>query len=121
MGRERPGSLLHLWRGRRVEIPQQARPGPHMQSTPGKKERCPSIVVAFLFILRSYFFSRAGGGGRLRVLRQAAAGYTLLGSQLLRGVRQRGRDDVRGRNAHVLLPGKGLICIIQHQFSLGMT
>lgn len=47
----------------------------------------------------------AGGGGRLRVLCQTAAGDAVLGSQLLRGVRQRRRHDERGRVPHVLLPG----------------
>ena len=37
-----------------------------------------------------------GCGGRVRVFREAAAGDALLGAQLLRRVRQRRRDDVRG-------------------------
>ena len=40
----------------------------------------------------------------LRVFRQAAAGHRLLGAQLLRRVRQRGCDDERRREPHVLLP-----------------
>jgi hypothetical protein len=48
----------------------------------------------------------SGGGGRLRVLCQAPAGDSLLGAQLLRRVRQCGRNDERGRDAHVLLPGR---------------
>lgn len=50
-------------------------------------------------------FAPPGGGRRLRVLRQTAAGDPVLGSQLLRRVRQRRRHDERGRNPDVLLPG----------------
>jgi len=46
----------------------------------------------------------AGGGGRVRVLRPAAAGDHLQRAQLLRRVRQRGRHDERRRDAHVQLP-----------------
>ena len=45
-----------------------------------------------------------GCRGRLRVLRQASAGHTLLRTQLLRRVRQRGRHDERRRDPHVLIP-----------------
>jgi hypothetical protein len=48
----------------------------------------------------------SGGGGRLRIFRQAAAGYPLFGAKLLRGIRQRGRNDVGRRDANVLIPGK---------------
>lgn len=47
----------------------------------------------------------SGRRGRLRVLRQAAAGDHLLRPELLRRVRQRRRHDERGRDPHVLLPG----------------
>ena len=50
----------------------------------------------------------AGGGGRLWVLRQAAARDSLLRPQLLRGVWQRRGNDVCGRDTDVLLPGKNL-------------
>lgn len=48
--------------------------------------------------------SASSGGRRLRVLRQAATCDTFLSAELLRRVRQRGRNDVRGRNVNVLLP-----------------
>ena len=47
----------------------------------------------------------AGCGGRLRVLRAAAARDDLLRAQLLRRVRQQRRDDVRRREPDVLFPG----------------
>ena len=48
----------------------------------------------------------SGGGRRLRVLCAAPSCDSLLGAELLRGVRQRGGHDERGRHAHVLFPGK---------------
>lgn len=58
-----------------------------------------------------------GGRGRLRVLRQAAAGDAVLGAQLLRRIRQCRRHDDGGLVADVLVPGKwefgvwGLWCV----------
>ena len=57
-----------------------------------------------LIFLTSFLLILPGRRGRLRVLRQAATGHALLRAQLLRGVRQRGRHDVRRRDAHVLIP-----------------
>uniref|UniRef100_A0A6I8P3V0 Serine/threonine-protein phosphatase n=1 Tax=Ornithorhynchus anatinus TaxID=9258 RepID=A0A6I8P3V0_ORNAN len=51
-------------------------------------------------------FPGPGGGRRLRVLCQEAAGDALLGPELLWRVRQCGCHDERGRDAHVLLPGR---------------
>merc|ERR1712212_266427 len=61
------------------QVPAQARPGPDLQGAPG-------------------------GGGRIRVLRQATAGDGVLGAKLLRRVRQRRRHDERGLDADVLVP-----------------
>uniref|UniRef100_A0A8C6S4X2 Serine/threonine-protein phosphatase n=1 Tax=Neogobius melanostomus TaxID=47308 RepID=A0A8C6S4X2_9GOBI len=66
--------------GRRgQQVPQPPRPGPHLPSAPG----C---------------------GGWIRVLCQTPTGHTVLGAQLLRRIRQRGRHDERGRVPHVLFP-----------------
>lgn len=75
--------------------------------------RCPVIRDLFWWLNSLYppalsespVFAPPGGGRRLRVLCQAAAGDAVLGSELLRRVWQRGRHDERGRNPDVLLPG----------------
>lgn len=96
VGRERPRRVLHVRAGRGRQVPQPTRPRPHLPGSPG-------------------------GGGRVRVLREAAAGDAVLGAELLRRVRQRGRHDVRRRDAHVLLPDiktvreEGEIPIQRHQ------
>ena len=53
-----------------------------------------------------------GCGGRIRVLRQETAGYSLLRPQLLRGVWQRRGNDVCGRDTDVLLPGQYFLSLI---------
>ena len=79
LGGERQGRLVHVRRGGGGQVPAQARPRPHLPRAPGRR-------------------------GRLRVLRQAPAGHPLQRAQLLRGVRQRGGDDVGGRDPDVLVP-----------------
>ncbi len=79
LGRERPRRLVHVRRGCRGALPAQTRPGSDL---PGA----------------------SGGGGRLRVLRSSPARDDFQRSQLLRGVRQRRRDDERRRHLDVLLP-----------------
>ncbi|KAH8393184.1 hypothetical protein KR009_006968, partial [Drosophila setifemur] len=63
LGRERSWGELHLWRRGGGKVPAEARPRSHLPGPPG-------------------------GGGWVRILRQAPAGHPLLRSQLLRGVRQ---------------------------------
>jgi hypothetical protein len=49
--------------------------------------------------------ARAGRRGRVRVLRSPLARHALLRAELLRRIRQRGRDHERRRVAPVLVPG----------------
>lgn len=56
-------------------------------------------------LLNFLFLCVLGCGGRVRVLRQAAAGDSVLRTELLRRVRQRWSHDERRRDPHVLLPG----------------
>ena len=81
LGRERPRRQLHLRCRRGDQVSAQARSRPDLPRPPG-------------------------GGGRLRVLRQAPAGHPLQCAQLLRRVRQRRGDDVRRRDANVFLSSK---------------
>ena len=64
-----------------------------------------SAVIVSKSIVDNFASVCLGGRGRLRIFRQAAAGHALLGAKLLRRIRQRGRNDVRRRNANVLLSG----------------
>ena len=59
------------------------------------------VSINFIIIL---LLSFSGGGGWLRVLRQAAAGDPLLCPQLLWRIRQRWCHDECGRDSHVLFP-----------------
>lgn len=54
--------------------------------------------------LRSHLPSAPGGAGRLRVFRQAKAGHSVFGAQLLRRIRQRRRHNVRRRNTDLFVP-----------------
>ena len=93
----RPAGRPALYRAER------ARPGlykaePHAQGST-KPSQAPDALQ------RAERAAHAGGRGRLRVLCAAPARDGVLRAQLLRRIRQRGRDDVGGRDAHVLLPG----------------
>lgn len=69
---------------------------------------CPMALCRGPCLSRS---SYTGSGRRLRILRQAAAGHAVFGTQLLRRVRQCRSHDERGRDSHVLLPGRSRRCL----------
>merc|ERR1712194_332436 len=78
MGRERPRQILHPWAGRGRELPAEDGHGSGGPRAPSRR-------------------------GRLRVLRQAPVDYHLQRAELLRRVRQCGRDDEYRRDTDVQL------------------
>jgi len=60
---------------------------------------CWEIHIYSIFFL----LFNLGGGGWIRIFRQTAASDTVLRTQLLRWIWQRGRNDVRRRDTYVLL------------------
>lgn len=118
LGRKRSWSVLHLWCWGRWQVPAQTRPWPHLQGSPGAKDCLSTITVeigcmwcyfanrfSMKLLIWAYYTLHAGCGGWLWVFCQASAGNALLRAQLLRRVWQRWRNDERGRDADVLLPG----------------
>lgn len=79
MERKRSRCLLHIRPRRGLPFLAKARHGLDLPCSPGRR-------------------------GWLRVLQQAPARHPVLGTQLLRRVRQRRRDDERGRELALLIP-----------------
>ncbi len=115
LGRERQGRVVHLWLGSGRKVPTQTRPGLDMQGSSGVFRVWAVNLARPYSIFRKQNLRKGlsdklllrfpGCGRRVWILREAAISHIVLGTELLRRVRQRWCYDECGRDADVFVPG----------------